>query len=223
MTKNKENNESIKKMKGISKLICNISKIGGILIKIAMGCTILAMIILPFIINKVEEVTDDTIIFNGKTYNYSLNDTILIIDDYKEINNDISVNRINNVIDMFQKKSNIEITIIAEIMFICLIISLLFTYMVVRKVYKLFDNIHKGDTPFIEENVTYIKQIAKMMIILLIFSKISDGIFGPLFNFQSESVAYIDLVEIVYVLVIFALAYVFEYGYKLQLEQDTTL
>ena len=69
-------------------------------------------------------------------------------------------------------------------------------------------NINQGDTPFTLENVKYIKEMAKLMIIALILP--SGG--GVIF----EKILGADLgVDFE----LFDISYIFEYGYELQ--QDT--
>ena len=80
----------------------------------------------------------------------------------------------------------------------------------------LFDNIHKRETPFTLENVSFIKKIAWKMIIIIIMTNIGGGVFELLLNsdFNIEFETY-DLVEILF---LFSLSYIFEYGRLLGLE-----
>ena len=78
----------------------------------------------------------------------------------------------------------------------------------IKNVRDLFYNINSGDTPFTKENIKHIKDIAKYMIGFLFFPDISDN---------GINIG-VDLLEVLYILVIFCLSYVFEYGYEIQLD-----
>ncbi len=70
---------------------------------------------------------------------------------------------------------------------------------------RLFDNFVNNTTPFTLGNVRLFKKIAKICLILTIISLFSGGL-----------IAVVDGVGIMATLIVYAFAYVFEYGYELQ-------
>ena len=107
-----------------------------------------------------------------------------------------------------ENNSKVQIIAFLELGFGCLVICLILYRMTLNRLEKLFMNINQGDTPFTLENVKYIKEMAKLMIIALILP--SGG--GVIF----EKILGADLgVDFE----LFDISYIFEYGYELQ--QDT--
>lgn len=97
-----------------------------------------------------------------------------------------------------------------------MLVTIILTSIIFKHLETLFDNINKGETPFTLENVILIKKIAWKMIIIIIISNIGSGVFellvGTELNIEFETY---DLVEILF---LFSLSYIFEYGRLLGLE-----
>ena len=87
---------------------------------------------------------------------------------------------------------------------------------ILENVEKLFNNIKNNNTPFIMDNVNYIKRIAYLLIGLIIIEPISSIIIDLLLHGSGE--AHIGLISIVEILIIFSMSYIFEYGYEIQKE-----
>ena len=102
----KFNDKKQKQVKTLSNVIGLIGKIGGIVLKVAIPFIILAMILVPYVVNNVE-IKDNEITF--KT------DNIKIIDKNKIEIHDIIVGEFdtdmqeNEVIEIFNNNSNFEI------------------------------------------------------------------------------------------------------------------
>ena len=99
---------------------------------------------------------------------------------------------------------------------ISLIVSLALAIFLLRRMEKLFNNINQGDTPFTLENVEHIKIIAYLMIALIIIPNIGGTIFEVILK-QDLDVSF-ELFNVVEILVLFVIAYIFEYGYEIQLD-----
>ena len=79
---------------------------------------------------------------------------------------------------------------------------------------QLFTNIHDGSTPFTLENVEHMKKMAYYMIGAIILSVVYSTIFNfVLLGKQTLELNIFNIVEIVF---IYAMSYVFEYGYHIQ-------
>lgn len=209
--------EQQSKMKGLSKAISIIAKIGRIVCIIGIPIIIASMIMFGLIINKVN-ITDNEITWSG-------NDIISIT----EIDNRVSL-KINNELvaditdpndiikikDVLQSNSKIMIFSYVEIGFACLIICLILSIIILKALEKLFNNINKGDTPFTLENVSYIKKIAYLMIVVTILPSIIGGIFEIIL--QMDLNVEFEIFNLVEILFLFSIAYIFQYGYEIQLD-----
>ncbi len=210
--------EEQKKMKVLSKIISVISKIGRIFCYVAIPFISLILIVLPYLINNVD-VKDNNLTLNLKNNNINIsekNDKVILkvgafvlADADKEFLN-------TKVVNIFENNSKEKIIGYVETGFSSLLVVIILTSIIFKHLETLFDNINKGETPFTLENVNLIKRIAWKMIIIIIINNIGGGVFELLLstNLDIEFETY-DLVEILF---LFSLAYIFEYGRLLGLE-----
>ena len=208
----KFNEKKQKQVKSLSNVIELIGKIGGIVLKVAIPFIIVAMLIIPYIINNIE-IKENNI--SSKT------DKIEITDDNKlEAFDFISIDlteELNQqeVIDILDNNSKIEIIAYIEIGFIFLLASLIIMIIILKNVEKLFNNIKNNHTPFTMDNVNYIKKIAYLMIVLILITPISGLLFNSIFGMSNENTGF-ELMNILEILIIFSMSYIFEYGYEIQ-------
>ena len=95
-------------------------------------------------------------------------------------------------------------------------ITVVLYMLVLKHLENLFNNINKGDTPFTLENVEHIKKMAYLLIATIVLPYISGSIFEILINTKLDiEFEIFDLVEILF---LFAMAYVFQYGHEIQLD-----
>ena len=80
----------------------------------------------------------------------------------------------------------------------------------------LFKNINKGDTPFTLQNVGYIKKMAYLMILVTILPNIMGVIFELILKVDLD--IGFELFSLVEILFLFSIAYIFQYGYEIQLD-----
>ncbi len=210
--------EEQKKMKVLSKIISVISKIGRIFCYIAIPFICLVLIASPYFINKVV-IKDNNLTLKLPDNNINLtekNDKVVLkvgsfvlADADKEFLN-------TKVISIFEKNSKVKIIGYIETGFAVLLVTIILTSIIFKHLETLFDNINKGETPFTLENVSLIKKIAWKMIIIIIMNNVGGGIFELLLSsdLNVEFETY-DLVEILF---LFSLSYIFEYGRLLGLE-----
>ena len=210
--------EEQKKMKVLSKIISIISKIGRIICYIAIPFLSLILIASPYLISKVV-IKGNNLTLNLPNHNISLtekNDKIvlkvgsfILADADKEFLN-------TKVVSIFENNSKVKIIGYVETGFAVLLVTIILTSIIFKHLETLFDNINKGETPFTLENVSLIKKIAWKMIIIIIMTNIGGGVFELLLgsNLNIEFETY-DLVEILF---LFSLSYIFEYGRLLGLE-----
>ena len=212
--------EKQQKMKGLSKAIYIIARIGKIIVTIAMPLIVLAMIIIPILISKVN-IADNQIVFNG------LDDKITVVEENNnskialkvkfkdtliadETNQD-SIIRIKHILE---NNNNVTIITYVEVGMACLFICTILYRMILKRLENLFVNIYNGDTPFTLENVKYIKQMAYFMIFSIILPNIGGIAFERIL--RSDLDVEFELLDVAPILFLFSMAYIFEYGYELQ-------
>lgn len=205
----KFNESKQNQVKSLSNVISLIGKIGGIILKVAIPFVILAMILVPYIVNNVE-VKDNQIAF--KT------DNLKIIDDKIEVYDfillDFEDTSIDELITIFNNNSKYEIIGYTEAALIFLIVNLIIMIIILNYVEKLFNNIKNNNTPFTLDNVNYIKRISYLMIALIIINPLSSLLIS-LITEISEGGGF-ELMSILEILIIFSMSYIFEYGYEIQ-------
>lgn len=214
--------EKQKKVKGISKAIYVLSRIGKIIITIAIPIIVFLLIVTPIFISNIE-LKDNTIVFKGAR----IDDKITITEEKSNdgvtlqlkansvlIADERNQDTILQIKSVLENNSKLEIISFLELGFTCLLICLVLYRMVLNRLEKLFININQGDTPFTLENGKYIKQMAKLMIIALALPTCGGLIFEKILRTDLD--VGFELFDIIQILFLFGISYIFEYGYELQ-------
>jgi len=189
-----------------------IGKIGAIVLKVAIPFVIIAMLLIPYIVHNVE-IEDNKIIFKTDNIKFIEDDTLEVF-DFMIIDIDENDSEIN-IVDVFQNHSKTEIIICLEAGFIFLIVDLILMIYILNYVEKLFNNIKNNTTPFILDNVFYIKRISYFMIALILITPLSGVLFESILGVPSSGDGF-ELMNILEILIIFSMSYIFEYGYEIQ-------
>ena len=208
-------NDEQRKMKSITKLIYVISNIFKY-ISIIVGLITIANTYL--LINTNIDTKNNTATICGKNINYEVVDKSLKIKlenkkEYKiDFDKEVKNETITKVLEM-PKGVRLSLSIFIEL-------SLIFAMYAINRLFssiqKLFKNIHDNETPFNIENVRYIRNIA-LFTLLYILSQDILGVIASviyLLDFNME----IELTNYILVLIIFAISYIFKYGYQIQLD-----
>lgn len=208
-------------MKIIANVIYWFAQVAKVFSLIAVGVLVAVGLSLPFLVSQVGEITNNSIKYGNKTFNYELTEDSIIIDDAEIVlsgDNIITAREIRNI---FRDNNTIVRVLFVESFLISGIVLLILSYIMFRALTKLFKNISDGDTPFTKDNVFLLRKIGKYMIIISVLPLILDIIVKTIF--KVEYIFGFSGFDIMYILVIFALAYVFEYGYQLQEDIDGIL
>lgn len=203
--------EKQEKVKGLSKAIYIIAEIGKVIVSIAIVMALIGIIILPILALNVEIQEQNKIKAFGTEFEYQTRNEEMVLqyDGGEVIIGLVDENTdMNAVLEKIRNTSELSIIIMGEIFLICSLIVAICIYKIMKYVKNLFLNIHNGDTPFTRENVQSIKKVAKYMIITILLPTITGN---------SITIG-IDLLEVLYILIIFCLSYIFEYGYEIQLD-----
>lgn len=209
--------EQQKKMKGLSRAITIIAKIGRIACLISIPIIIASMIILSIVIHKIE-IKDNEIIWNG-------NDVIQVIETDNKVS--LTINKevvaevtkeqeIMKIKEVLQNNSKEMVFGYVETGLAFLIISLILIIIMFKALENLFNNINKGDTPFTLENVGYIKKMAYLMIVVTILPNMIGVLFETILKMDLD--VGFEMFSLVEILFLFSLASIFQYGYEIQLD-----
>ena len=203
--------EKQEKVKGLSKAIYIIAEIGKVIVSIAIVMGLIGIIVLPILTLNVEIQEQNKIKAFGTEFEYQTRNEEMVL---KYANGEVVIGLVdestdmNSILEKIRNTSKFSIIVIGEIFLICSVIVLICIYNIMKHVKNIFLNIHNGDTPFTRENVQSIKKTAKYMIITILLPTITEN---------SVTIG-IDLLEVLYILIIFCLSYIFEYGYEIQLD-----
>ena len=210
--------EKQKKVRVLSKIIAVIGKIGWILSIVGICLIGVIAIALPFALKNIN-IEDNKIVTNsnivevvdeGNKLVLKHNNTILA-----DITNQESIAIIKDIISSNLSDKGLLIGY-CETALITLIVCLVLTMFMFKRLEKLFNNINQGDTPFTLENVEHIKKMAYIMIALIILPNVFGTIFELLLK-RDLGISF-ELFNVVEILIIFVISYIFEYGYEIQLD-----
>ncbi len=211
--------EKQEKVKLLSKVIYVIARIGRIFCMLGLICLIIIMGIVPVVINNVK-ITDDTIEIFGQKLEYKYGENagmeVTIKEQKQRIENEKEMVNVKNRMSHFDSK--FEFIGWVEIIFVVMLIMLVLIRKMLRHLECLFVNIHQGETPFTLENVNHIKKMAIFMIALILLPNIA-GVMAEKIVGEDLKLG-LDLLDLIYILFLFSMAYIFEYGYEIQLDSE---
>lgn len=184
------------KVKLISKVLYIISNLIKNILNIFIIILFIVTIIFPLIATKIKPILQDTIINNI---------------------NDLG----NTIIFYYNTHSITEVIIHTQIILVGSIISFIFLKKAFANIHKLFLNIYNGDTPFTLDNINCIKKISYFIILYILCSYLY-GIFCELITDIDLKVG-LELIDILYVLIIYGISFIFEYGYELQIDSKNRM
>lgn len=215
----KFNEKKQKEVKTLSNVISLIGKIGSIVLKVVIPFIILAMILVPYVVNNVE-INNNEIGFKTDNIKIIYENKIKI---FNIIVGEIDIeNEDYNVIEIFNNNSNAKIIGYLEAGLFFLLIDIIIMIIILSYVEKLFTNIKNNNTPFTLDNVTLIKNISYLMIALIIIIPISGVIFNSLIGLSDANSSF-ELISILEILIIFSMSYIFEYGYEMQKDSQARM
>ena len=214
----KLNKTEQKKVKILSKILYIIGRIGNIITKVGIVTVAIIMILTPISISNID-IKEDKIISLGNTIKIqeidegirltsAQNENIIIAD----INNS-DVEIMKKAYNKYDKKTLI---LLLEASFATLITFLIFLGKVLKHLEKLFKNINEGDTPFTLINVNHIKKMSYYMIGAIITSAIGTTLLSTI-STEDVDISLFNIVEIIFV---YAISYIFEYGYHIQKDSN---
>lgn len=207
--------EKQRKVKYLSKTIYIIARIAKIIMTLAIGLCFITFITIPFIIKNIDFEKNKVEIF-GKTLEYKITNNTLTVKDENNYNQTYIIDTTSNIEDYLINHSNTFHTIITESITLSLIITLILIFILLTKLEKLFKNIYQENTPFTLNNISIIKSIVNILTLIIIFPLIMGWILESIMGLDLS--IDIEIMELIYILIIYSLVYIFEYGYEIQLD-----
>ena len=201
-------------LKGLSEATTIVSRVLRICLYIGIVCLVICVLALPFLF-RTFDLNGHVITIKSSGQRYELiNDgsedyKVKVGDQLKSLDLDIKPVVIDNVLDNYSKT---QIGCYLEISFIIAISTMVLVMILLRYVERLAINIGEGDV-FAEENPGLLKNIGYVMIAIIVIPFLAgivpNAVMGSDFG---EDFTFVNVVEI---LIVFALSYIFEYGHKL--------
>ena len=215
--------EKQNKVKGLSKAISIIAIIGRIICYVGLFFIAIAMILAPMIIKNVN-VEGNKIVFTGPVdssitleENEDKEGSVLIIKHngatIVEEKNQYSIMTIKTAL---QNNNKTKLIVLSETALAFTIINLVLVSIVLLYLERLFKNISSGDTPFTMDNVRYIKKMAYLMIAVIVLPS-GGGLLAQFITGMDLDLDF-EMFNVIEILFLFSLAYIFEYGYLIQLD-----
>lgn len=208
--------EKQKQMKGISRILSLIGKIGGIVMRVALGFLIAAMVIIPIGLSFIDIKDGKIIPKNSIVEVNNYNDNYEVRIKNMVVANNISSEDINMITPSIEKYSKVGVIIFFEIGLLVLGTFIICIIKVLKHIELLFNNINKGDTPFTMDNVNHIKKMSYLLIACILLSSIGEIIINiPMKNKLDIDFNLFNIFEIFF---LYSMSLVFEYGYEIQLD-----
>lgn len=212
------------KVKFFSKFIYILARIGKVLTIIVGIALLIGVIAAPVVSKNIKIENGNLEVFNERIhYVHDGNDIILKY-------NDLDIGKLSGKEANEFDKAMIDLDQVSapaifgavEFYLILTLAMCVVVYLILTNVDKLFVNIYKKDTPFNEENTALIKKISYFVTALVVGPYIC-GIIGEIL-LKSKLITFeINLVYLFYILVLFSISYIFEYGYELQKDTDAKM
>jgi transcriptional regulator with XRE-family HTH domain len=206
--------EKQNQMKGISKILLLVGKITSIVLRVAFGFLIAAMILLP-IGFKYVDIEDGKIVSKdkkiqivevGKSTEIRIGDHVVAAD--------VSESDINTIAPSIERYGETGVVVFLEIGMAFLGAFIIVLIKSLKHLELLFKNINEGDTPFTLDNVEHIKMMAYLMITCIVLSAIGQTILNiPL---RSEIDLDFNVLNVIEILFLYSMSLIFEYGYEIQ-------
>lgn len=208
-----------KAIKVLSKILYLVGKISKILVRVAAGCLIFCMLVIPAAIDMIK-VKDNKITIkdeyakiandsNQTNITFDGNDMVVKLKDQDE----------KIIVDLYNDYSKTTIIVLSEVIMLLLVGFLIILSLVLDRLDKLFRNIYNGET-FTLDNVKHIRMMANFMVACLLINTFASFISTVFMPQSNLSISFINIVSIIF---IYALSYVFEYGYELQKSSKSSM
>ena len=210
--------KSQKKLRVISKVAYILAKIGRVCLMIAIPFIFLSMIIVPFVLNKVNvdgniiRIDDASFILNEDNVIAKIGNNTYISEENLSVYGDI--------FNFLNKNELTRLLWFIELALGFVAISVIIAIYQLINVEKLFKSFHKEKVPFTKENCNHVRNICNLLVasaILSIVAEIVLSLIMPSFNINIASFSIMQL------LVMFIIYYLFRYATEMQKKSNTVM
>ena len=206
----------------INKVLAVLAKIAKIFVMIAIPFVVITMITFAVFVNKIDisknQIKMDDI---GFALNIDKNNNLVVRFNDDDVQTITSSELVDNIQSVINNHSKTGLLVLSEVGMIIIIADLVLMIMVLNSLEKLFKNLFNKDTPFIMENVLFIKKAAYLMLATVLLSWITGIIFELILGLDLN--VSLEISNIIEVLFLFSIAYIFQYGCQIQAESQTRL
>ena len=207
------------RMKLLSKVIYMLSRVGKILCLFgALACIVSSIFLI--VIGAKSEYSDEGVLslIDGRGVITRTDDGYEFSDGEKvyhatEVEKIVVVDTVFAFLEKFGLVKSIVFTLVMVSFLILYLVLLFFS---LGHLEKLFVNINKEKTPFTLENIRHIKKKAYFMIACIVIPDVGGWLFQGILRMDLG--VDFDILNFIYVFGLFSLAYIFEYGYEIQLD-----
>ena len=206
----------------INKVLAVLAKIAKIFVIIDLPFVVITMITFAVFVNKIDisknQIKMDDI---GFALNIDKNNNLVVRFNDDDVQTITSSELVDNIQSVINNHSKTGLLVLSEVGMIIIIADLVLMIMVLNSLEKLFKNLFNKDTPFIMENVLFIKKAAYLMLATVLLSWITGIIFELILGLDLN--VSLEISNIIEVLFLFSIAYIFQYGCQIQAESQTRL
>ena len=208
-----------KTLKVLCRIVSVITKILKVCAMIIVPIIAVVAILIPIVLSKVE-VNGNIVKFNDVRFVMSNESVTAHVGDKTFVISD-NVKNMDKLVDFLNSNTISKLLISLELTLIFTIIIIIINIYLLGYASKLFNNFYQGKTPFTDENNNYIRKIGRIMICSLIASFVFEFV---LFIFVKDAFAiHFGTRNIIAIIVIYIMYYIFLYATKLQKENDTSI
>ena len=212
------------RLKIFSKIIYILAKIGEIFCYVGVSALVVVMFIVPFITSNIKYTDGEIIAFEQKITYEKEDDkyTVFVGEKEYKLEKSEEVMAMDTAISVLEKDLLNKYVSLVEVILAAAIICVILGARELRYVNKIFKNVHNEDTPFISENVNFIKKIAYLIIAAFVVNIVRDLILEVIYmndafyNDTLQSYVSGSSIDIFKLLAILCLYYIAKYGVVLQ-------
>lgn len=206
-------------MKLLSKTIYILAKIGKIASLIGIISIIFTMLFTIIVGSNIKIEANNSIKIWDEEIKYEEKNgklTLKYNNQTNTITNKQDAETLITIFDYLNNHSIPTLIVFIEIAFCCLLLTIILVYYTLNHLEKLFQNIHQGDTPFTLENSEHLRKMAYFMIAIIIIPNIT-GLIAEKILGENLGIGF-ELFDLIYILFLFSMTYIFKYGYEIQLD-----
>ena len=219
--KGKLNEEGQKRTRGYAKILEIFSKVGLVILWIAIVCLAITTLVTPIVMKSVK-ISENEITIKDEKIEIKENEE----DELDILYQDKKIVTLTGGDRAFLKGALENLTagrLTAAIMIITIsgIVVLVIGLMSIKVFIKIITSIEEDPTPFNAENPVRIRKIGKLMLASFLISFVCDEVVDAIT--KGLFAANQDMLKLLVIVGVFLLSYIFEYGFELQKESDSTL